>query len=129
MAVGPVGNPGGVGCDTLGEVDGLVSAFWTEESDPIVRRMILDEAAGKERGATHWDFNVFALTLDFDNEVAVVEDLLGSGEREEVGLPAFLRTAAAFGDPPTDGDGLTEAERHPPTYMAGPTGDVARVDE
>ena len=91
--------------------------------------MILDEAAGKSSGATRWEFNVFALTLDFDTGLAIVEDLLAGGQRQTVELRTFLDAAAAFCDEPAEGDGLTEAERHPPSYAADPHGRVQRVDE
>ncbi len=90
--------------------------------------MILDEAAGKDSGATRWEFNVVALTLDFDAGRVVVEDLLEAGESESADLKTFLETAAAFGDDPSEGDGLTESERHPPRYVADPEGQVDRLD-
>lgn len=107
----------------------LFAAFWAEESTPSVRRMILDEAAGKRDGATRWDFNVFGLVLDFDMGEAVVEDLLEQDRRATQDLESFLAAAAAFGDDPSEGDGLTEAERHPPSYVADSSGDVQRLAE
>jgi len=107
----------------------LIEGFWSEESTPFIRRMILDEAAGKKRGATRWDFNVFGLTLDFDNHLAVVHDLLSEDQDDSVGLQEFLQTAAAFGDDPAEGDGLTEAERRPPTYRVGASGEIEGLDE
>lgn len=59
-------------CGRLGDLGRIVEAFWLEESSPLVRRMILDEAAGKDRGATRWEFNIFVLTLDFDAEEAII---------------------------------------------------------
>lgn len=108
---------------------GLIEGFWSDESDPFIRRMILDEAAGKHQGSTRWDFNVFGLVLDFDNGRAVVEDLLAADESESMDLETFLRDAAAFGDDQSQGDGLTEAQRHPPTYVADTSGHVERIDE
>jgi hypothetical protein len=91
--------------------------------------MILDEAAGKNCGATHWEFNVFAITLDFDEGLAIVEDILPDGATDSVDLQTFLERAAAFGDPATAGDGLTEAQRHPPRYEVDSHGDVDRLNE
>jgi hypothetical protein len=89
--------------------------------------MILDEAAGKDRGATRWEFNVFALTLDFDEGLAIVEDVLPEGATESADLQTFLEKASAFGDPTTAGDGMTEAQRHPPRYEVDTHGDVDRL--
>lgn len=66
--------------------------------------------------------------LDFDAGRAVVADLLEASGSESVDRNTFLETAAALGDDPGDGDGLTELERHPPTYVADPRGQVERLD-
>jgi len=94
-----------------------------------VRRMILDEAAGKNRGATRWEFNIFALTLDFDAGQAIVEDILPAGETETADLQVFLERARAFRDPASAGDGLTEAQRHPARYEVNSHGDIDGVEE
>lgn len=56
-----------------------------------------------------------------------MEDLLATSGAETVPLAAFDDAAAAFGDPPSEGDGLTQAERHPATYEASADGDVMRL--
>ena len=91
--------------------------------------MILDEADGKDRGATRWEFNIIALTLDFDAGQAVVEDILEAGETESVDLQGFIERARAFGDPVSAGDGLTEAQRHPARYEVDSHGGIDRVEE
>ena len=89
-----------------------MSGFWQDESTPHLRRLLLDEAARKHSGATRWEFNMYAVLLDFDGSAAVVEDLLGSGTSHTVPLQQFLDSAAAFEDDASIGDGLTEAERN-----------------
>jgi hypothetical protein len=91
--------------------------------------MILDEATSKHSGATRWEFNVFALTLDFDAGLAWVEDLLTEGESESADLRTFLEASTSFGDDTTEGDGLTAAERHPPTYKVDRHGNVEALDD
>lgn len=91
--------------------------------------MILDEAGSKNRGATRWEFNIFALTLDFDAEQAIVEDVLEAGETESADLQPFLERARDFGDPASAGDGLTEAQRHPAAYEVNSHGDIDRIEE
>ncbi len=68
----------------------LIEAFWADESTPYVRRLILDEAAGKHGGATHFDFDMFSVVLDFNSGIANVEDALGSEVAETANLRTFL---------------------------------------
>ncbi len=95
-----------------------VPGFWEDESTPYVRRLLLDEAAGKHAGATRFEFNIYAVLLDFDAEAAVVEDLLGLGTSGTVPLREFLAVAESYRDDPSIGDGLTQAERNPPRFRA-----------
>lgn len=104
----------------------LVEAFWAD-STPYVRRLLLDEAAGRRSGRALFEFDVFNVALDFDDQTATVEDSLEADESETTDLVLFLDTAAAFGDDPTVGDGLTQMERRPPTYEVDAGGLAERM--
>ncbi len=106
----------------------LTPGFWADESTPYVRRILLDEAARKNEGATRFEFNMYAVVLDFDAGTATVEDLLETGSTETVGLESFLSTAEAYGDDPSVGDGATASERHPPTFRSDAAGTVEPVE-
>lgn len=107
--------------------DGLIEAFW-EESNPAERRLFLDEALGRSEGAVTFEFDVFAVTLDFDRDIATVDDVLEPGSSETVGLQVFLGRAASFGDDPNLGDGLTAMRRRPARFAVDHTGQVEAAD-
>lgn len=112
----------------LGAVtDGLIEAFW-DESGPVERRLFLDEALGRSAGAVTFEFDVFAVTLDFDRDIATVDDVLDPGSSETVILPVFLDRAASFGDDPNLGDGLASMQRHPATFAVDQSGRVEPAD-
>lgn len=102
-------------------------AFWDEESTPVVRRLLLDEAAGRETGRVTFEFNLWDVTLDFDERTATVASVLEEGESEAVGLESFLDRAASFSDDPSIGDGLTEMQRRPASFRVTQTGVTAPI--
>lgn len=103
-------------------------AFWEEESTPVVRRLFLDEAAGRDTDRVTFEFNAFAVTLDFDDRTATVQSVLEEGVSEVVKLDAFLDRAASFGDDPSAGDGLTEVQRRPAGFRITPTGVTSPIE-
>jgi len=107
--------------------DGLAEAFW-DESNPAGRRLFLDEALGRSEDAVTFEFDVFAVTLDFDRDIATVDDVLEPGSSETVGLQVFLGRAASFGDDPNLGDDLTAMQRRPARFAVDHTGQVAAAD-
>ena len=90
--------------------------------------MFLDEANGRSSGAVSFEFDVFTVTLDFENAIATIDDLLDPGASESTSLHAFLDRAAAFSDDPGLGDGLTELQRRPPRFVVDQTGQAEPLD-
>lgn len=105
----------------------LVEAFWAE-STPYVRRLFLDEAVGRDSGAAQFEFDVVDVVLDFDRQIATVHDVLEEGRSAVAPLAAFLARAAAYGDDPSEGDGLTQVQHRPPSYRAAVDGTVERTE-
>jgi hypothetical protein len=101
----------------------LIEGFWAE-STPYHRRLFLDEANGRTSGGVTFEFDMFDVTLDFDEAVATVADALGDEQSETAPLEDFLQRAASFGDDPSFGDGLTEMQRRPPRYAVDRAGTV-----
>ena len=100
---------------------GLVDGFWSE-SDGYIRRLLLDEAAGRSSGSATFEFDMFDVTLDFDASKATVADPIMDSPDETVELSIFLANAAAFEDDLGLGDGMTQTQRHPPTFRVDSTG-------
>ena len=78
----------------------LTAGFRADESTPYVRRILLDEAAGKNEGATRFEFNMYAVVLDFDAGTATVEDLSRRAVRrrsDSKALCQLLRRTAMTG--------------------------------
>jgi hypothetical protein len=111
-----------------GSQSDLESGFWTLESNSHVRRVLLNEVVGKHEGATRFEFNMYAVVLDFDAATATVEDILTANGNVTVELESFLSRARGYSDDPSEGDGLTESQRHPPTFQADATGTVESID-
>lgn len=107
---------------------GLVDCFW-EESDPQLRRLLLDEAGGRNSGATTFEFDVFDVELDFDSRTVVVVDVLGNRSRETTSMDSFLAKAASYGDDPSVGDGLTEMQRRPPFFRVTANGTTEKISD
>jgi hypothetical protein len=105
----------------------LVDAFW-EDSTPIVRRLLLDEARGRTAGCVEFNFDVFDVVLDFDARTATVTDALAPDDSATTDLADFLSRAASFGDDPSIGDGLTQMQRRPPRFRVDGRGGVERLD-
>lgn len=103
--------------------DGLIEAFWNE-SHPVERRLLLDEALGRSAGTVTFEFDVFAVMLDFDRGIAMVDDVLDARSSERMLLPVFLDRAASFGDDPNLGDGLTSMQRDPAKFAVERSGRV-----
>jgi hypothetical protein len=99
----------------------IAEPFWTE-STPQVRRLLLDEASGRDSGSVTFEFNTENVTLDFEAATATVCDVLGESASETVPLTAFLDRAASYGDDPGHGDGLTVLRRHPPAFRIDSAG-------
>ena len=106
----------------------VVEAFW-EDSTPIVRRLLLDEAGGRTAGRVEFNFDVFDVELDFDTRTATVTDVLARDDSATTDLADFLSRAASFGDDPSIGDGLTQMQRQPPRFRADTGGGVERLDD
>ena len=94
-----------------------------------MRRLLLDEAAGRESGSALLNFDMTDVRLDFDANTATVVDVLGSLPDETQPLATFLAAAAAFGDSPLQGDGTTLLQRNPPKYAVSADGNVAPANE
>jgi len=105
----------------------LIEAFWAE-STPHQRRLLLDEAAGRDSGSVTFEFDVVDVTLDFSQGTATVADALGDEAAETEPLATFLERAASFADDPSIGDGLTEMQRRPPRFAASADGEVRPLD-
>ena len=103
--------------------EGLIEAYWAE-STPYERRRFLDEAAGRTTGGATFTFDVFDVTLDFDEGTVIVSDVLSEGETESGDLADFLRRAESFAEDPSIGDGLTEMQRRPPRFAVDADGQV-----
>lgn len=95
----------------------LVEEFWAE-STAVIRRLLLDEAAGRSDGAAHFNFDIFDVVMDFSAETVLVIDALGvAGPTQKVDLAEFCDMAASFGDSPSVGDGLTTLQRTLTTFL------------
>jgi hypothetical protein len=71
----------------------LVDAFWSE-STPAIRRLFLDEAAGRSGGVAEFQFDVFDVVLDFEFGTATVVDVLSQIRSTSVtDLESFLARA------------------------------------
>ncbi|RZS36375.1 hypothetical protein EV193_10756 [Herbihabitans rhizosphaerae] len=67
----------------------LVRRFFDEECEPHVVRVLLSEMNARSLGLTSFTFNVFNVTLDFDNSRVVIEDDLNPEGDAEVSLSEF----------------------------------------
>lgn len=102
----------------------LVEEFWAE-STAFIRRLLLDEAAGRSDGAAQFTFDIFGVVMDFSAETVLVIDALDVARpTQKVDLAEFCEVAASFGDSPSVGDGLTLLQRTRPTFEAGVSGVV-----
>ena len=106
----------------------VIRAFW-EDSTPVVRRLLLDEAGGRTAGCVEFNFDVFDVELDFDTRTVTVTDVLAPDDSATTDLGDFLSRAASFGDDPSIGDGLTAMQRRPPRFRADAGGSVERLDD
>jgi hypothetical protein len=95
----------------------VVEAFW-EDSTPVVRRLLLDEAGGRTAGRVEFNFDVFDVELDFDARIVTVTDVLSPDDSATTDLADFISRAVSFGDDPSIGDGLTQMQRWPPRFRA-----------
>ena len=75
----------------------LVEAFWSD-STPFVRRLLLDEPSGRSRGCAEFNFDVFDVSLNFDERTVTVLDVLSEGESEMTTLDEFILPARSYGD-------------------------------
>jgi hypothetical protein len=106
----------------------LIDAFW-DDSTPIVRRLLLDEAGGRTTGCVEFNFDLFDVVLDFDARIATVTDVLARDDSALMDLAAFLSRAASFGGDPSIGDGLTKMQRRPPRFRVDARGGIERLDD
>jgi len=106
----------------------LMGAFWQEESTPALRRLLLDEAAGRSEGAAEFNFNMFDVVLNFETGTATVSDALTrDGTSQTTDLNGFHERATSFNDDPSIGDGRTSIERTQPEFEIDGDGTAARL--
>jgi hypothetical protein len=68
----------------------LIEGFWAGATR-YHRRLFLNEANGRTSGGVTFEFDMFDVTLDFDEAVATVADALGDKQSETA--PRRLRSA------------------------------------
>ena len=67
----------------------LVLRFLAEEGNEYVRSLLLEELAQPSGGAKYLTFNVFNVNLDFEAQLATVEDELDPDAVETLSLSDF----------------------------------------
>jgi hypothetical protein len=69
----------------------LVARFFAEDADEQTKRVLDDELRSRTSGSRYFTFNVFNVRLDFDEQVATIEDELDAQSAESLPLDDFRK--------------------------------------
>jgi hypothetical protein len=77
----------------------LLDRFFAEEADDYVLTLLKAELENRTSGSRRFTFNLFDVTMDFDNRTATIDDVLEADSSFSMALDDFEAAISLKGGP------------------------------